>query len=104
MLGLEKSLLPSIERIIEIHGIDGKGLGIKRATRPLQQLVVLLVRWIRNRLQKLLVTPRTAAVFWWTGTLSTNAGGVLQILLARHDFLELDCVMPIIAEVVHIGC
>src|SRR5262249_8071226 len=65
--------------------------------------LVLLVGWVLDHRQEVLVTVHAAAVLGWAGPGAIDAERILLAHLPRQDCLQPHLVLPPVAEVVLVG-
>jgi hypothetical protein len=63
---------------------------------------VVFVAGVGDGFEELLVAVGSADVFWWSGSLTGQAAGVVGGGLDGHDVLDFDPVGPVVAEVVDV--
>src|ERR1700741_1042436 len=70
--------------------------------QPFFELAVALVAGIGEGLEEFAIAPRTTDVLGWAVALGLNQAGIKHARFGIDQTLDLDCVLPAIAEVVEI--
>lgn len=73
---------------------------IKVASDPVEHLVMLWMKRIGDRFQKLLITSDAATVLRWASSSATEAGRQLTGRSVIEHLLEHDFMLPPVAEIV----
>ncbi len=82
--------------------LDLDHIGIEGVAVPFRDFRVALVLRVRDRLEEIGIPPGTADVFGWT---APPGFGQARVCEARHrlgDALDLDRVLPAVAEIVEV--
>jgi excisionase family DNA binding protein len=73
---------------------------VERPADPIDEMIMFLVRGIRENLEQVRVTAGSAAVLRRARVLPVDADGVLQAKRSPHEVLDDDLVVPGVSEVV----
>ncbi|OGU05332.1 MAG: hypothetical protein A2075_00875 [Geobacteraceae bacterium GWC2_58_44] len=82
-----------------VSGIEG---ALLHRLNPCLHILISHMRWIAQDLQKLLISPRAAAVFGRAGPLPLDAAGIGCFRLGGQNRLQLDFMPPVVAEIVDV--
>src|SRR5260370_15526151 len=102
--GLSPASSELAEPGVHLVEVDRRGVEVRGGTKaqPVEQVLVLLVPWIRQGLLQARISPRSAAVL---GRARTLAGQARQACsgIGREDLFQHDVVFPVIAEVIGVA-
>jgi antitoxin VapB len=87
------------ERCIDVDEVAALGVEVARA---FDDLLAVIVIGVGDRGEELGVAPGTADVLGWPGAATSDAPWVCRRRLERHDVLDVDPVLPAVAEVVEV--
>ena len=92
--------IPEFDRRgIESFGVEGPLL---HRLNPCLHILISLMLWISQDLQKLLISPQAAAVFGRTGPLPLDAAGIGRVTVSRQYAFKLNFMAPIVAEIIDV--
>src|ERR1022692_3902109 len=100
-LPLVSSSTTPCQFLVHRHKIES--LWVKLTTEPFKPLLVLTVFWILDRFEEVAVTPGTATVLRRAGTAAFDAARILHLGVSLQHLLDLDNVIPIVAEIVGVA-
>ena len=89
--------------VSQAQGYSIKACGVERTAVPLEHLLMLRVIVIDHSGNEVLVAWCAADIVGWRGIgTAKTQGAVGQFLVAKQGLLDLDPVLPVIAEVIDV--
>ena len=82
--------------------VDGKGLGVKIITDPVEHLLVPFVVGVTDGLYEIVESGNASTIFRWTRKLTIGADRIRRIRIRWKPLLQDDSVLPAIAHIIRV--